>query len=144
MSEKKPKAQLDWGNLKFEYEDVNCYMKCVWKDGAWGALESVEGSPYITMHVGATALHYGQALFEGLKAFACKDGKVSFFLSFFFHVQFRSILGRNSIFLHTFFLDPCLPPRGKRPPDGIVLSPDLNANCPHRSLCQRSSFCGEE
>merc|ERR1711871_765737 len=28
---------------------------------------------------GATALHYGQSLFEGLKAFACKDGSVRLF-----------------------------------------------------------------
>ena len=27
----------------------------------------------------ATALHYGQSLFEGLKAFACKDGSVRLF-----------------------------------------------------------------
>lgn len=31
------------------------------------------------MHIGATALHYGQACFEGLKAFQCKDGKVRIF-----------------------------------------------------------------
>jgi branched-chain amino acid aminotransferase len=31
------------------------------------------------MHIGATALHYGQACFEGLKAFAHKDGSVHVF-----------------------------------------------------------------
>lgn len=31
------------------------------------------------MHIGATALHYGQACFEGLKAFAHADGSVYLF-----------------------------------------------------------------
>lgn len=36
-------------------------------------------SPYINIHIGATALHYGQACFEGLKAFAHEDGSVYMF-----------------------------------------------------------------
>ena len=36
-------------------------------------------SPYISVHIGATALHYGQACFEGLKAFAHEDGSVNLF-----------------------------------------------------------------
>jgi hypothetical protein len=38
-----------------------------------------ETDPYIKVHIGATSLHYGQACFEGLKAFHCKDGKVRIF-----------------------------------------------------------------
>ena len=33
----------------------------------------------VPVSIGATALHYGQSLFEGLKAFACKDGSVRLF-----------------------------------------------------------------
>ena len=33
----------------------------------------------ITLSVAANVLHYGQAIFEGMKAFACKDGKVRIF-----------------------------------------------------------------
>jgi len=76
MSEKA--AKLDWNNLKFEYEDINCHVKAVWKNGAWSQLEEVK-EPYVTMHIGATVLHYGQAAFEGLKAFATKNGKVQIF-----------------------------------------------------------------
>jgi len=36
-------------------------------------------SPYINVHIGATALHYGQACFEGLKAFAHEDDDVYIF-----------------------------------------------------------------
>jgi branched-chain amino acid aminotransferase len=33
----------------------------------------------MNIHVAATCLHYGQAAFEGMKAFRCKDGKVRVF-----------------------------------------------------------------
>jgi len=36
-------------------------------------------SPYLNLHIGATALHYGQSCFEGLKAFAHDDGSVYMF-----------------------------------------------------------------
>lgn len=35
--------------------------------------------PYIKLHIGATSLHYGQACFEGLKAFAHTDDSVHLF-----------------------------------------------------------------
>ena len=34
---------------------------------------------YINIHIMSNALHYGQALFEGVKAFHCADGKVRIF-----------------------------------------------------------------
>ncbi|HRV31903.1 MAG TPA: branched chain amino acid aminotransferase, partial [Kiritimatiellia bacterium] len=71
-------AQLDWKSLGFAYHDTNCHIRYVWKDGRWSEGELVE-SPYIPMHIAATALHYGQSAFEGLKAFRRKDGKVSLF-----------------------------------------------------------------
>jgi branched-chain amino acid aminotransferase len=36
----------------------------------------VSQEPYVNLHIGATALHYGQACFEGLKAFCHEDGEV--------------------------------------------------------------------
>lgn len=69
---------IDWKNLGFAYMDTNCHIRYVWKDGKWGAGELVE-SPYMSIHIAATALHYGQEAFEGLKAFCRKDGKVSLF-----------------------------------------------------------------
>lgn len=69
---------IDWNNLGFAYLDTNCHIRHVWRDGAWDEGELVE-SPYLNIHIAATALHYGQAAFEGLKAFRRKDGKVSLF-----------------------------------------------------------------
>ncbi len=70
--------QIDWNSLGFAFLDTNCHLRHVWKDGAWSEGELVE-SPYLNIHIAATALHYGQAAFEGLKAFRRKDGKVSLF-----------------------------------------------------------------
>ena len=39
----------------------------------------LQTDPFINIHVAATALHYGQSAFEGLKAFHCKDGKIRIF-----------------------------------------------------------------
>jgi branched-chain amino acid aminotransferase len=69
---------IDWKSLGFAYMDTNCHVRYVWKDGQWDAGELV-ASPTMPIHIAATALHYGQAAFEGLKAFRRKDGKVSLF-----------------------------------------------------------------
>jgi len=69
---------IDWKTLGFKYMDTRCHIRYVWRDGAWDAGELVE-SPFLQMHIAATCLHYGQAAFEGLKVFRCKDGKVRAF-----------------------------------------------------------------
>lgn len=71
-------AELDWAEMGFSYVQTNCFVQCVYKDGEWGELELVK-DPYIRIHIGATALHYGQSCFEGLKAFTGKDGRVRLF-----------------------------------------------------------------
>ena len=47
----------------------------IYKNGRWNEGELVD-SPYVNIHVNSNVLHYGQALFEGLKAFHGADGKV--------------------------------------------------------------------
>jgi len=69
---------IDWKNLGFSYMQTDCYVKAEYKNGAWGAL-SVCTEPYLTLHVAATCLHYGQACFEGQKAFSRKDGSIAVF-----------------------------------------------------------------
>ncbi|CAM9216142.1 unnamed protein product [Choristocarpus tenellus] len=71
-------APLDWSNLGFEYRDVNCHVKFVFRDGQWNEGELV-ADPYVKVHIANTGLHYGQAVFEGLKAFQSKDGSVKLF-----------------------------------------------------------------
>eukprot|EP00956_Cyclotella_meneghiniana_P016768 scaffold26751_cov67-Cyclotella_meneghiniana.AAC.5 len=71
-------ANLPWSELGFEFRPTKSHLRMIYKDGKWGEEELVE-SPYINVHIGATALHYGQACFEGLKAFAHEDGSVYMF-----------------------------------------------------------------
>lgn len=71
-------ANLDWPNLGFEYRETESFIKIDYKDGQWGEVQ-LETDPMIKIHIGATALHYGQACFEGLKAFHTKGGKVCIF-----------------------------------------------------------------
>jgi branched-chain amino acid aminotransferase len=69
---------MDWKNLGFGYKKTDYNVRCYYRDGKWGELE-VSSSETINLHMGATALHYGQEAFEGLKAFMGKDGKVRIF-----------------------------------------------------------------
>ena len=70
--------QLDWGNLPFGYLKTDYNIRCHFKDGKWGNVE-VSESEYLNMHMASTCLHYGQEIFEGLKAFRGKDGKIRIF-----------------------------------------------------------------
>lgn len=74
-------ADLDvaWEDLGFEFRPTNSFVKMMCKDGEWQTPELVKGEPTINLHIGATALHYGQACFEGLKAFCHEDDSVWLF-----------------------------------------------------------------
>jgi branched-chain amino acid aminotransferase len=74
MSSKK----IDWKNLGFSYMQTDCFVKAEFKNGKWTPL-SVCKEPYVTIHIASTCLHYGQACFEGLKAFSRKDGTIAMF-----------------------------------------------------------------
>ena len=70
--------QIDWSTLGFGYVPTDYNVRCYYRDGKWGEIE-ISSSETIEMHIAATALHYGQEIFEGLKAFRGKDGKVRVF-----------------------------------------------------------------
>lgn len=69
---------LDWKNLPFGYLKTDYNVRCTYKDGKWGELEVCE-SEYINLHMAASALHYGQEAFEGMKAYRGVDGKIRLF-----------------------------------------------------------------
>lgn len=48
------------------------------KNGKWDEGKLVR-NPYIPMHIAGCVLHYGQAVFEGLKAFRQENGQVVVF-----------------------------------------------------------------
>ncbi len=71
-------SNIDWSSLSFGYMKADFNVRCTFKDGQWGELE-VSDSEMVSMHMAATVLHYGQAGFEGMKAFRGQDGKIRVF-----------------------------------------------------------------
>ncbi|MFC2097515.1 branched-chain amino acid aminotransferase [Bacteroidota bacterium] len=69
---------IDWKNLSFGYNKTDYNVRSYFRDGKWGELE-ISSSEFVNIHIAATALHYGQEAFEGMKAFMGKDGKVRLF-----------------------------------------------------------------
>ena len=74
----KEALNIDWSGLSFGYMTTDYNVRCSYKNGEWGEIETTS-SELIPMHMAATCLHYGQEAFEGLKAFRGKDGKVRVF-----------------------------------------------------------------
>ncbi len=71
-------GNIDWKNLPFGYLKTDWNIRCYFRNGKWGELET-SSSEYVNIHIAATGLHYGQEAFEGMKAFRGKDGKVRVF-----------------------------------------------------------------
>jgi len=69
---------IDWKNLSFGYVKTDYNFRCYYRNGQWGKIE-MSSSEMVNIHMAATALHYGQDAFEGLKAYRGKDGKVRLF-----------------------------------------------------------------
>ncbi len=70
--------KIDWRNLPFSYLKTDFNVRSYYKDGKWSDLE-ISTSEYINLHMASTCLHYGQEIFEGLKAYRGKDEKVRLF-----------------------------------------------------------------
>ena len=69
---------IEWDKLGFNFFPVKSNIRFHYEDGKWD-----EGKLYndynITMSVAANCMHYGQAIFEGGKAFRTQDGKIQIF-----------------------------------------------------------------
>lgn len=70
--------EIDWAHLGFGYMKTDYNVRFTYRNGEWSELE-VHESEYLNIHMAATALHYGQEAFEGLKAFKGQDGKIRIF-----------------------------------------------------------------
>lgn len=69
---------IDFNNLEFGKVFTDHMFVCDYKDGAWQTPEII---PYqnISMSPSAKVFHYGQAVFEGMKAYKDSDGKIWLF-----------------------------------------------------------------
>ncbi|UQS81777.1 branched-chain amino acid aminotransferase [Bombilactobacillus folatiphilus] len=75
----KVKAQdVDFNNLGFEYLDLPYRYQATFKDGKWQDKGLVAESN-VVINEDSPALHYGQAAFEGLKAYRTKDDQIQLF-----------------------------------------------------------------
>lgn len=69
------RADLDFPNLPFKYAKTDVNVRYTWRNGTWD--DGIEtDSDVIPLHIAATCLHYGQAIFEGMKVYEAKDGRV--------------------------------------------------------------------
>lgn len=71
-------SQVDFNNLKFGQVMTDHMLVANYENGAWTDVSVV---PYgdISVSPSMSALHYGQAIFEGIKAYKFADGTVSIF-----------------------------------------------------------------
>lgn len=69
---------IDFNNLVFGKTFTDHMLLCHYKNGQW---QTPEIKPYqpLTLDPSASVLHYGQAIFEGMKAFKDDHGKVWLF-----------------------------------------------------------------
>lgn len=69
---------LDWTNLGFAYRDLPYSYNEEFKDGKWqnGGLTT---DSTLTFNEAAEDLHYGQEVFEGMKAYRTEDGRIQLF-----------------------------------------------------------------
>lgn len=70
---------IDWSKLGFSYIPTKSHIEFEYSNGKWNDGKIVEGNPFVSMSIAASSLHYGQAIFEGIKAYCCLDGKIRIF-----------------------------------------------------------------
>ncbi|MCH8553918.1 MAG: branched-chain amino acid aminotransferase [Schleiferiaceae bacterium] len=77
-TEKSTLSHVDFDNLTFGKTFTDHMLICTYKNGAW---QEPEIKPYqkVEMPLSLHALHYGQAAFEGMKAYKQIDGNVALF-----------------------------------------------------------------
>jgi branched-chain amino acid aminotransferase len=70
--------QVDWDNLAFGKVFSDHMFIMEYENGGWNAGEIIPFGP-ISMHPAMSAIHYGQSIFEGLKAYRTENNEVIIF-----------------------------------------------------------------
>lgn len=71
-------VDLDWNNIGFKYRSLPYRFRAYWKDGEWYKAGLEENKQFL-INEASPVLHYGQACYEGMKAFRRKDGVIQLF-----------------------------------------------------------------
>ncbi|HET6254517.1 MAG TPA: branched-chain amino acid aminotransferase [Puia sp.] len=70
--------EVDWNNLELGAYVTDHMLVCDYSDGGWQMPEIQPYGPFSLLPT-TLALHYGQTIFEGLKAFRTEEGRVHIF-----------------------------------------------------------------
>lgn len=71
-------SEIDFNTLKFGSIFSDHMLVADYHDNAWQEVKIVPYGP-LSISPAASALHYGQAIFEGIKGFKFEDGQISIF-----------------------------------------------------------------
>ena len=71
-------SETDFSSLVFGRSISDHMFVADYQNGAWGDFRIVPYGP-MEIYPGNASLHYGQAIFEGMKAYRTKDGEVLLF-----------------------------------------------------------------
>ncbi len=77
-TEKTKISSVDFDNVPFGKVYSDHMFLAEYKEGQWGNFR-IEPYRNINLSPANSALHYGQSIFEGMKAYKMKDGKISIF-----------------------------------------------------------------
>jgi branched-chain amino acid aminotransferase len=69
---------IDWNHLPFGRIFTDHMLSMDYRGGAWQTPEIVPFGP-LSLNPGNSTLHYGQSIFEGMKAIRAKDGRITLF-----------------------------------------------------------------
>jgi branched-chain amino acid aminotransferase len=72
------RKSVDYNKLKFGDQFCDHMFECEYRNGKWGDFIIRPYGP-VGMMPSANILHYGQGVFEGMKAFRYKNGKINIF-----------------------------------------------------------------
>lgn len=70
---------LDWNHLSFSYRETDAYVEHKYANGEWDLGSIIKGTPMLSINMASGALNYGQAIFEGLKAYRGIDDRIRVF-----------------------------------------------------------------
>lgn len=71
-------AEVDFDNLEFGKYTADHMLVCDYEDGQWNQPWVVPFAN-LSLNPATLALHYGQSVFEGMKAFRMQDGRINIF-----------------------------------------------------------------
>lgn len=71
-------ATIDWNHLPFGHIFTDHMLSMDYANGVWQQAQIMPFGP-LSLNPGNATLHYGQSIFEGMKAVRAKDGRITLF-----------------------------------------------------------------